>query len=142
MKKYIVLSSLLCLAFAFAPTQESKAQSSLISTTNGLARDTVTNTGSKILMLNTVGYKATVGIQVDVLKISGTLAGTLIPVASNDGVTFYAAGAGTMTITDVANQGILFAPPLGYKYYGVKWTGTGTMVGSFVATIITRRLSD
>ncbi len=119
-----------------------QAQVTLISTNNGTSKDTVTNTGNRILMANTVGYKATIGIQVDVTKISGTLGGTLIPVASNDGVTFYAAGSGSLTVTDVASQGILFAPPLGYKYYGVKWTGTGTMAGSFVATMITRRLSD
>lgn len=123
--------------------ENSQAQSiSLISTSNSLARDTVTNTAAKNLVTILKGYKATIGIQVDVTKISGTLGGTIIPVASNDGVTYYAAGAGTFSVTDVTSQGILFAPPQGYAYYGVRWTGTGTMSGSIVAKLVARKTTD
>lgn len=143
MKKYLIIGSLLAFAcMAFAPARSQAQVTSLVSTNNGLTKDTVTNTGVRRLTTKVVGYRATIGIQVDVTKISGTLGGTLIPVASNDGVTWYAAGSGTMTITDVASQGILFTPPLGYQYYGVQWTGTGTMAGSFVAKLLARRSTD
>jgi hypothetical protein len=142
MKKHLsLIVCLVALAMAFLP-QKTEAQVStrnVISTTNSLARDTVTNAAAKIWMTPALSYANTVTIQVDVTKISGTLGGTVIPVGSNDGVTFYAAGAGTFTVTDVASQGILFAPPVGYTYYGVKWTGTGTMSGSLKATLVTKK---
>ena len=135
--------ALLFSASMFVPSSEAKAQTvSLISTTNSLPKDTVTNTAAKQWVTTVKGYQATIGIQVDVAKLTGTLAGTLIPIASLDGVTYYAAGTGTMTITDVAAQGILFAPPLGYNYYGVRWTGSGTMTGTLVAKLIARKTSQ
>lgn len=140
--KSIMLVAVFLAAAVFSPTAKIHAQTILISTGNSLPRDTVTNTGVKKLVAAVKGYSATIGIQVDVTKISGTLGGTLIPVASIDGVTYYPAGAGTMTITDVASQGILFAPPLGYSYYGVQWTGTGTMSGSIVAKLVARKTTQ
>lgn len=143
MRKFLFLGIVAVFALATLAPAKAEAQTiSLISTSNGLARDTVTNTGVKRLTTVLKGYRATIGIQVDITKTSGTLGGTLIPVASNDGVTWYAAGSGTLTVTDVASQGILFAPPLGYAYYGVQWTGTGTMAGSFVAKLVARRTTD
>lgn len=137
MKKYVTF--LLPLVIAIAAVLPSQAQvMSLISTSNGTGKDTVTNAATKVLGKVLPGNKATIAIQVDITKISGTLGGTLIPVASNDGVNWYAAGSGSLTVTDVASQGILFSPPLGFAYYGVKWTGTGTMSGSFVAKILAR----
>lgn len=143
MKKYLkgLFSVLLLLAFALAPTEKTDAQTlqiNLVSTTNSLTRDTVTNAGVVILQAPVRGRTEQIGIQVTITKISGTLGGTLIPVASNDGTNFYAAGAGTLTVADVASQGILFAPPLGYAYYGVRWTGTGTMAGSFIAKLVAK----
>jgi hypothetical protein len=138
MKKLLFLAMTISMALIL-PAERAHAQQlpalPLISTGNSLAKDTVTNTGNKILMLSYRGAINAIGITVDVTKISGTLGGTLIPVCSNDGVNFYAAGSGTLTVTDVAAQGTAFSPPLGFAYYGVKWTGTGTMSGSFIAKI-------
>jgi hypothetical protein len=138
MRKFVLSAFIALIAFV-APPKQSAAQVSLISTGNSLAKDTVTNTAVKVLVTKVPGYQATVGIQVNVTKISGTLAGTIIPVASIDGVTYFPAGSGTFTATDVASQGTLFAPPLGYLYYGVQWTGTGTMSGSITAKLIARK---
>lgn len=134
MKKIFVLLVAAILCFAL-PTI-SLAQTSLYSTGNGLTRDTVSNAGNKTLALSNpvLGYKATVTIQVDVTKISGTLAGTIIPVGSNDGTTYYAL-TGSYTVTDTSSQGVNFSVTTGYRYYGIKWTGTGTMSGSFVAKL-------
>jgi len=144
MKKFLLIGLMAAIGImaVFIPEKSAAQTISLVSASNGLARDTVTNTGVKRLTTVLKGYKATIGIQVDITKISGTLGGTLIPVASNDGVTWYAAGSGSLTVTDVAAQGILFAPPLGYAYYGVQWTGTGTMAGSFVAKLVARKTTD
>jgi hypothetical protein len=125
-----------------APARTEAQTISLVSTSNSLSKDTVTNTAVKKLVTVLKGYKATIGIQVDVTKISGTLGGALIPVASNDGVTYYPAGSSTFTVTDVASQGVLFNPPQGFAYYGVQWTGTGTMSGSIQAKLVARKTTD
>lgn len=142
MKKYLFLCSIMfAFALAISPTIKTEAQTlqiNLVSTNNSLTRDTVTNTGAILLVAPVRGRTEQVGIQVTCTKISGTVAGTIIPVASNDGVNFYAAGAGTFTATDVASQGILFAPPLGYAYYGVRWTGAGTMSASLIAKLVAK----
>ena len=121
----------------------SQAQTSLTGA-NSLSIDTVTNTATKTMTGKVSGYQGTVTIQVDVTKISGTLAGTLTPIASNDGTTFYSVASRTsrdtaVTVTDVSAQGYNFSMPGGYLYYGVKWAGSGTMSGSFKATLIARK---
>jgi hypothetical protein len=143
MKKFLFIGiAAIMVASACMPVVSQAQSIALVSTGNSLTKDTVTNTASKQLVTVLKGYKATIGIQVDITKISGTLGGTLIPVASNDGVTYYAAGSGTLTVTDVASQGILFAPPIGYAFYGVRWTGTGTMSGSIQARLVARKVTD
>ena len=133
MKKFLYSSLLIILVSAFI-SPHVNAQTSLISTGNSLARDTVTNTASKTWSARISGPKTAVTIQVDVTKISGTLAGSLTAVVSNDGTTYYASGS-AYTVTDVSSQGTTFSPPLGWRYYGIKWTGTGTMSGSAVSKI-------
>lgn len=134
MKKFLALILVIATAF-IAPTIQAQTIG-LVSTTNSLKLDTVSNTGVRVLQTILAGDKHTVTIQVDVTKISGTLAGTIIPVCSNDGVKWYANGASTFSVTDVASQGVAFGSfPLGWAYYGVQWTGTGTMSGSIKATL-------
>lgn len=133
MKKFLVFLLPVLLAIVAPPAQAQTV--GLVSTTNSLKLDTVTDTGVRTLVAQVTGNKATVTIQVDVTKISGTLGGTIIPVGSNDGLKWYAAGTGTFTATNVASQGVNFSPPLGFAYYGVQWTGTGTMSGSIKATL-------
>lgn len=126
---------------------QSKAQVSLTSASYGNAIDTVTNGGTKTLFAKVVGYKETITITTNITSISGTLAGTLTPVVSNDGVNFYAATANTSTdvaytVTNVASQGVAFTCKRGFQYYGVQWVGTGTMSGSFTAKLIARKPTD
>jgi len=137
MKKLLFLLMAGLTIFVLPLTVEAQVVS-LVSTNNSLTLDTVTNAGVRVLSKVVPGNKATITIQVNVTKISGTLGGTIIPVASNDGVKWYAAGSGTFTVTDVASQGVNFSPPLGFAYYGVQWTGTGTMAGSFNASLLAR----
>lgn len=138
MKKLVILTLLAAVALII-PSVTNAQTLSLVSTNNSLTIDTTTNAGVRVLAKVVPGNKATVTIQVDVTKISGTLGGTIIPVASNDGVKWYANGTASFTVTDVASQGVNFASfPLGWAYYGVQWTGTGTMSGSFKATLLAR----
>lgn len=136
------------MAFTFAlfATSQVQAQKASVSITtagvtgNGLARDTVTNTAVKWFAApyNFVGSQALVTIQVDLTKISGTLGGTIVPVASNNGVGYGIAGSASYTVLDQTSQTAVISAPAGFNYYGFRWTGTGTMSGSAVGTI-TRR---
>lgn len=142
MKKFFLLASILSLAFMVT-----QAQVSLISPTYGNAKDTVTNTASKVLWVKVTGYKETITATINITKISGTLAGTLIPIVSNDGVNFYngtgaALSDSAITVTDVASQGKAFQFKRGYQYYGVQWTGSGTMSGSFTGKLLARKSTD
>lgn len=123
------------------------AQVDLTSVAYGNAKDTVTNTATKVLYTKVTGHRETITIIVDVTKISGTLAGTLKPVVSKNGTTWYDATGFTtsdtaLVITDVAAQGKAYSCRRGFQYYGVQWTGAGTMSGSLVATLLARKQSD
>jgi hypothetical protein len=138
MKKFLFLFTV-AISLMVALPSKIEAQTSLISTGNSLTRDSVTNGAAKTLISPVIsGYRATVAISVDVTKISGTLGGSLTAVVSNDGTNFYAVGS-AFTVTDVASQGTTFTPATGFRYYGVRWTGTGTMSGSFVSKINTTK---
>lgn len=143
-KRFSVIAMLLCFAMTF-PASQTQAQTSLISPGNGSGLDTVTNTGVKTLWVKITGYRETVTATINVTKISGTLGGTMIPIASNDGVNFYDVSqrsADTVTVANVTAQGKNYSYPRGYQYYGVQWTGTGTMSGSFNGKLIARKTSD
>ena len=140
MKKFLLLITMAIGLIATMPLQ-SEAQTPMVGA-NSLTTDTVTNTASKTLVLKVPGYHSSVTIQVDITKISGTLGGTLVPIASNDGTTYYdcsASSSDTVTVANSESQGKLYSMPPGYLYYGVKWTGTGTMSGSFTAKLLARK---
>lgn len=139
MRKYLLLASLLSLAYF------SQAQVSLLSPGNGSVKDSVTNTGVKTLVKQVTGFKETIVIVASLTKISGTLGGKLVPIASLDGTTYLDVSAvtkDTLTVTDVASQAKGYVMPKGYQYYGVQWTGTGTMVGSFTGKLLGRKSTD
>lgn len=142
MKTHLKASFLaICLlAMAFAGS----AQSSLLSTTSGGALDTVTNTGVRIMGINTIGYKATITATVVLTKISGTNGGTMVPVGSDDGVNWHDISQITKDTVTVPNgnliKGYSFQP--GWKWYGVQWTGTGTMSGSISGKLVARKQTD
>lgn len=142
----LVVGLLICFASAFLPIQKAEAQKASVSITNagvtgnGLARDTVTNTAVKwwATPYNFSGPQAFVSIQIDITKISGTLGGTIVPTASNNGTGYGIAGSGSYTVLDQTSQTATLIAPAGFNYYGFRWTGTGTMSGSAVSTV-TRR---
>jgi hypothetical protein len=138
MKKLLFLMAI-AVNFLAAIPQKAEAQTSLTSSVNSLARDTITNTGTAVWSAGPVLYNTAVTIQVDYTKISGTLAGTITPVASNDGTTFYSVSSRVTRDTALAvgnaSGGYNYSMPSGWRYYGVQWTGSGTMSGSLVAKL-------
>ena len=126
------------IAAFIAASPPAQAQTSLVGA-NGLTKDTVTNTATKMLAGRPGAYVTSVTIQVDLTKISGTLGGTLTPIVSNDGVSYYSVASRVTRDTAYnvpdASGGYAYNLPLGWRYYGVKWAGTGTMSGSFTAKL-------
>jgi hypothetical protein len=151
MKKLI---SILFIATLFIAAKPATAQivnsaTSLTGGTYGNAIDTVTNTASVKKYVIAKLSNRTVAIQAVATKISGTMGGTAFPIASNDGVNFksIAAVGDTVTWTSSAsaqtylwtfpkvNSTTTYAP---YLYYGVQFTGTGTMSASFKGSVVGR----
>lgn len=150
MKNRIFIIAILASAMFLGVSQKSEAQITLgnqtvsLRNSSSLTRDTVTNTAAHVMSYQVKGAQKSITIQVDVTKITGTLAGTIVPVGSNDGVTFYVitdayGAAASYTVTDVSTQGKCFNIPTGYPYVGVLWTGSGTMSGSFTAKLFSRK---
>lgn len=122
-----------------------RAQTSLLSTTSGGVLDTVTNTGVRIMALNTVGYKETITAAVLITKISGTQGGTIVPVGSEDGVNWLdisQASKDTVTVPNQATYVKGYSFQRGWKWYGVQWTGTGTMASSISGKLVARKPTD
>jgi len=100
-----------------------------------LNSDTVTNTGTKYLYLASPisGYQKAVSVNVNLTKISGTVAGSVTLEASLDGVNYYNAFLGTdstysFSPTDVASQSYRFKlNDFRDRFLRVKYTGAGTM---------------
>jgi|SRR6185437_1823737 len=142
MKTHLKASFLaICLlAMAFAGS----AQSSLLSTTSGGVLDTVTGTTARIMALNTIGYKETITATVVITKISGTNGGTMVPVGSDDGTNWHDISQITKDTVTVPNGNLIkgYSFQKGWKWYGVQWTGTGTMSGSISGKLVARKQTD
>lgn len=112
-----------------------------------LATDTVVNTGTGIVRnfvpINSAAQSVT--IQVDLLEISGTTAGTVSLLGSLDGVTYKAltieeasTAIPTWTATDVTTVQTFIWRIKGnpVPYYAASWTGSGTMSATLRAKLL------
>jgi len=137
MKKLLAIIVIVC-ACAVSHAQTLSQQGSLYVYTSAL--DTNTNATTSYLYFNGIpGHVKS--MQLTVTKISGTVAGTVIIDASNDGVAWVPAGAGdTLTLANQASNSGLF-PFTGtyYKSYRARFTTTGTQVSSLLATLVRRQ---
>lgn len=143
MKNYLkrTLLAVCLIAVAFV----GYAQTSLLSQTSGGVLDTVTNTGVRIMALNTIGYKETITATILLTKISGTQGGTMVPVGSDDGVNWNDISQATKDTVTVPNQATYvkgYSFQRGWKWYGVQWTGTGTMASSIAGKLVARKPTD
>jgi hypothetical protein len=131
MKRFIT-----CLLLSFLVIAAAQAQSNLTTSTYGNTRDTVTNTAVKVWSKQLPGFSIQT-FTFDVTKISGTVAGNVIPVGSLDGVNYYNISTDTLKLTDVAAQGKAWSiTNTKFLYYGVRWTGSGTSSASGAGKIV------
>lgn len=140
MKNFILTLALVAVAAIGA-----FAQSNLLSPYS-LTSDTVTNTGTAYLTSGRVatGNASTV-VQVNVTKISGTVAGTIKLQGSLDGTNFadvVTTGTQTaitaVTAADASRSYVIYIDRNPYTHYRVTWTGSGTMAASFKAKVLTK----
>lgn len=103
----------------------------MTSATYGLLKDTITNTGTGNLVIQSQKWAETVTIQVVITKISGTVASYSILQGSVDGTNYVNLNTDTLTATDVttnAKTWVVDGNP--YQYYRIRSTGVGTMAAS------------
>lgn len=141
MKKISLILGIVAASCAGFVTESDAQLLNLLSTPYNLPLDTAVNT--TVTTLTSVACtkdNLTTSIVVNVLKISGTAAGTVVLQGSNDNTNFRTlptAVAASFTVTDIAAaQGItwvLTGNP--YRYYRVQYTPTGTMSASFSAQL-------
>lgn len=106
---------------------------------------TVTNTGTAYLQASNPGDAQSVTVQVNVTKTSGTVGGTISLQGSVDGTNFKALNTeetqtalATITATDASNVYHWRLKGNPFTHYRVSWTGTGTMVASMAAKLLSR----
>lgn len=104
--------------------------------TSGVLTATVTNTGTGVLVAEVPEKANIVTIQFEATETSGTTAGTVSLYGSIDGTHFRSISSTTFTATDVATQGFIWTVTSSpCRYYEITWTGTGTMVDTFVGKV-------
>lgn len=149
MTKYLLLALGLIVMMFAAPTMQVSAQSlyqqmyntgtthfaaDLVTVT--ATRDTVTDAGSGALLSKRIPYgNSPITIQVNVTKVSGTVAGTLTLSGSLDGQSFKAmvteetqTAVATCTLTDATNTFTWRLSKNPYRYYKISSTGGTTCV--------------
>jgi len=144
------MKKLLFILFAFAGIVSVSAQSIAVvkmRTAANVDSAIVTNAGTSVLILGLTSKKA-LSIQANFVKVSGTLAGTVTLMGSNDGVNYVAITDATSTptittyaVTDAGTYAVpivtrWFLADHTMQYYKLSWLGTGTMVGYMKARLL------
>lgn len=106
-------------------------------------RDTITDAGTALLTTKPVGGPGTVTVQVNVIKVSGTVAGTITLLGSLDGLTFKAiptretqTSVTTITAANATGTYLIRLPDSPCKYYQISWSGGTTMVAYLEAIVM------
>lgn len=128
MRKLIAILILLVGTFSL------KAQSMFGHTTfNPLG--TVTNTGVDTMTYTTTQAYSVITIQPTMTKTSGTIAGTMVLYSKNSSGASWVATGDTLTLGNSAINSTMYNKPSAARYWMIKTTGSGTMVGVTSATI-------
>lgn len=99
---------------------------------------TITNTATGTLTVKVTDSYEVTSVQVNVTKVSGTIAGKVYMQASLDNVNF--SNIDSVTVTDKAVNSKIFLNGINkYLYYKVSYTGVGTMVGTMNGFIVARK---
>lgn len=146
--RIVAMVVLLC-AFAFGAVAQNTFYQAIATPGTGakILSDTVTNTGTAYLTSysQTRTQASSTVVQVNVTKISGTVAGTISLLGSLDGTNFKAltvaeaqTALATITAADASGAYHFRLNGCPFTYYRVSWTGTGTMAASFTARLIVK----
>lgn len=139
MKKFLLIAGLIALAFVPATINAQMSTPKLLTTTAfGNALDTVDNTEAHVTTASEgkiSTWRTGITAQCNVLKISGTVAGSLALQGSMDGTNFVTIGTATTPSDASGNYG--FNSIVRYYYYRISWTGAGTMSASMKCYIYT-----
>lgn len=165
MKNRILSLAIGCILALSATAQQSTTDNyvAMSSTDSSLTEGYVANTASKIMAIKVKSAWDNVSFQAVITKVSGTVGGTAILVGSDDGVNFVTisrpsiaitalrpAFTDTLTPTNVTTNTRVWvlsnsvqtdgntpvtAP---YLWYGIKYTGTGTMVAKIKGFAVLR----
>lgn len=122
MKKLIVL---IALAFSFVCTQAQTSYEGYLA-----ALDTLTNADSHSDTVTITGNKHCISFQSRLLKISGTVAGTVNIYGSLDGTNFGTTALTTINLTDASAVWNASYTYNGYKKYRIVTATTGTSSAS------------
>lgn len=105
----------------------------------------VTNGETGVLYVRNAGPATSCLIEVVVTKTSGTVGGTITLQGSLDGTNFKALNTpntqtalATITATDASNRYHWWLSGNPFVFYRVSWTGTGTMVATASAKVLSR----
>lgn len=142
MKKFLFA----LVAFALSATISLTAQTSSATTMTG-SGDTITNAGTDAVTLQVKGEYKTISIQCKIVKISGTVAGTVTLQGSVDGTNYETVDTLAMisdfvtyTATNVATQTKTFIIENNpYLYYRLSYTGSGTMAARLYGYLLPRK---
>ena len=141
MKRIVLFIALIAglSSVSFAQVQSSKDFSAYVNGTKGLVGtalygnattgylDTLTNTDTTYYNVVIKGAKTNITFQVDVLKLTGTVAGTIKVFGSANGTTYETAVATTATtITDASVNYVVSFTNNKYQKYQVQVIGSGT----------------
>lgn len=144
LKHTLWVAAFIATAFMLSPSP-AQAQTTLLSTTSSGSLDTVTNTGVRIMATKLTGFRETITATIVITKISGTQGGTMVPVGSDDGVNWHDISQITKDTVTVPNQASYikgYSFQRGWQWYGVQWTGTGTMASSISGKLNARKQTD
>jgi hypothetical protein len=145
MKKLFLMSAIMLTigvsAQVTGPKLTYASVGNLLSTPIHLPTDTITNSVSKSQFAIVNGSNVHFTIQSTLTKISGTVAGTVKPQGSVDGINYVdIEGQTAFTLTDVASQTcsfVILSSP--YQYYKVLVTPSGTQSTKIASLGLVRR---
>lgn len=123
MKKFFLLATMLLVFSVMAHAQSAF----FTSTTTGKTLDTVTNAGTRIQKGAIAGYQDVVSIQVNLVSKTGTPAGVVRLLGSDDGLKFVRINATDSLLVDANHLNKIFVvTPHAYTYYQASFIGSGT----------------
>lgn len=128
---------MMAFVFAISATQKASAQSAVKMAV--ASADTLSNTDTTSKVLNVSGGFSKITFQVNVSRLSGTAAGSVVLYGSLDGVNYVSTGD-TLTLTNQATNTAIWDKGVpAYTYYKVVAISSGTVSEVLNVWYLTRK---